>query len=823
VADSSNVSNIVKATNDQRAYWVCAANAEQKDPGALSVKFGFAGFIDQALLEEAWTATVSRYQMLRASLNPGPRGQILLVVRSVSPSIIKFHDSDSNTEPVSIGLSDITCHQLHCDYADEKQVELTWYCHHALVDGWSALIVIQDFLNIYNAKVAQKAIPAKPEQDYLDTLQIFKKVDSTETRDYWRAYLRKLNHPSLLCHTASGVVKNQNKVAERVLAESDRILQLGELATEHGVTVYSILQLAWALIISNMIGRDDLAIGIAASGRNPDIPNIDKVVGPLSTVSPMRIKIDNNCTVAQLVGAIQENSFRCIEHQHIGLMDILELAEPACQHRLFDALLVLENLPIPELSGEIDLLSESNKECDSIQKTGTDKTVSLSYFHSGIVSQYPLTLTVVLDKQWRLRVDFDDERFSEQWVDQVLNAFESTLNTIASHWTKPVSLVKDNLNLVCPAHPDSRAIDLPNTPDRFKDDLIHEIVGPTNKVELDMLVLWEDLLQVRPISMTDHFFDIGGNSLLALKLVDQIEKRFDLPFDISIFFTNPSPRDCVEKLEDTTTGEVPIPCVLPLSNGNRPALFCLHAGGGHAMFYRDFANLLHADIPCYAIQPKGIDGRETPINNIPQMAAHYIEEIRRVQARGPYHLLCYCFGGALILEMSKQLRNDGHEIGCLLVADAPSPVPARHPMAKFGWKAYLLYEYIVQKRFDYFWQVSFTQIQKLRHKFKSLQPAATTDNALRHVEIVQQACEQSFCHYRALKCDHNIQFLNAENTDKRFSNSVYMRNWKTLAPNQKNYTINGDHRLIFNRPYVQDTASLVSDILSEYDCHEKAS
>jgi len=327
----------------------------------------------------------------------------------------------------------------------------------------------------------------------------------------------------------------------------------------------------------------------------------------------------------------------------------------------------------------------------------------------------------------------------------------------------------------------------------------------------EIVALWEEVLHLRPISTDDRFFDIGGTSLQAVRLIEKIYQRCGCRLPASVFMKNPTVKMCAEEISRLGTLAAPVQCLVPLkTSGQSPALFCLHAGGGHAMFYRDFALSLPANIPCYAIQPKGIDGQAAPLTDIKKMAAHYIEEIQSVQPNGPYNLLCYCFGGALMLEMARQLEQRNESVGHLIVADAPAPVPASHPMAYLGWHSFLLYEFIVQNRWDLLTSAVKGQLKKLSYGAASETPKNDQPKAL---AAVQDACVTGFNQYRAHPTELTVTFLNAGHSDDKNTSACYMRSWNTLTPSRRDYQLSGDHGFIFDQPNVVETARVVAEIL----------
>jgi thioesterase domain-containing protein len=134
--------------------------------------------------------------------------------------------------------------------------------------------------------------------------------------------------------------------------------------------------------------------------------------------------------------------------------------------------------------------------------------------------------------------------------------------------------------------------------------------------------------------------------------------------------------------------------LLPIrTQGSRPPFFCIHPGGGLSWCYMPLARFVPADIPLYGLQPRGLDGTNALFGSMREMAAGYIEQIRKVQPTGPYHLIGFSFGGAAAHEIAVQLQEAGEDVAALVImdtypgnepsaaeADAPPP-PERDPEA----------------------------------------------------------------------------------------------------------------------------------------------
>lgn len=124
----------------------------------------------------------------------------------------------------------------------------------------------------------------------------------------------------------------------------------------------------------------------------------------------------------------------------------------------------------------------------------------------------------------------------------------------------------------------------------------------------------------------------------------------------------------VEKPKDVWTSLVPIN-----ANGTKPPLFLMHAAGGNVLFYKDLADRLGEDQPCYGMQAVGLSGHQSAYDRIEDMAAHYIKEIKGIQPKGPYYLGGSSVGGLIAYEIALQLQKSGEEVKLVVLFDTGAP------------------------------------------------------------------------------------------------------------------------------------------------------
>ena len=222
-------------------------------------------------------------------------------------------------------------------------------------------------------------------------------------------------------------------------------------------------------------------------------------------------------------------------------------------------------------------------------------------------------------------------------------------------------------------------------PDSNRPELDESYVAPRNPVEKRLAAIWQDVLGIRRIGITDNYFDLGAESLVTAEMFVRIQRQFGRRISPGALFRAPT----IEQLGRVLGEEERDPrwsCMVPVvPQGSKPALFCIHGGAGTILFFYDLARYLGDDRPVYALQAQGLYGGAPPHSSVEEMAQRYLQEIRAVQERGPYYLVGYCFGAIVAYEMAQRLLEEGEEVAILASLNGPCPryrnVPAGDPAA----------------------------------------------------------------------------------------------------------------------------------------------
>jgi amino acid adenylation domain-containing protein len=210
-------------------------------------------------------------------------------------------------------------------------------------------------------------------------------------------------------------------------------------------------------------------------------------------------------------------------------------------------------------------------------------------------------------------------------------------------------------------------------------------VPPRDELELQLIQIWERILGIQPIGISDNFFDLGGHSLIALQLFAQIEQTWQKRLSWSILFESATVAEIADIIRHEVDSTTRSPLVLLKSGQNQSPLFCVHAIGGTLFNYYDLVRRLGEKRPIYGLQAQGIDGTQQPLDRVEDIASYFISTIQTIQPHGPYFLVGHSFGGIVAFEMARQIAERGERVDFLGIVDIRSPHLAKDTMSLKKW------------------------------------------------------------------------------------------------------------------------------------------
>ncbi|MFH9426468.1 amino acid adenylation domain-containing protein, partial [Streptomyces sp. NPDC017529] len=283
---------------------------------------------------------------------------------------------------------------------------------HLILDGWSAPLVLRDLLAVHAAggDPASLAAPA-PYEDYLRWLAA---QDRTAAETAWRHALSGVDAPTLVAsgHAADGTVEHQ-----RVRSTLSEGLTAGlrALARRHGLTLNTVLQGAWAVVLRCLTGQDDVLFGATVAGRPAGVPGVEGMVGMFNNTLPVRVRLKAAQPFSQVLSRLQDEQAGLLPHQHLGLSGLHRLSG---HDQLFDTLLVFENLP------------PDTPDTGPVRVTETRVTNG---------THYPLSLAALPGERLHLKLGHRPDVFDGTTAAAILGRLVRVLKAAAADSDRPVA------------------------------------------------------------------------------------------------------------------------------------------------------------------------------------------------------------------------------------------------------------------------------------------------------------------------------------------------------------------------------------------------
>ncbi|MFG6107743.1 amino acid adenylation domain-containing protein [Leptothoe sp. EHU-05/26/07-4] len=302
-----------------------------------------------------------------------------------------------------------------------SQVQFIWSFHHILFDGWCLPRLIESVLSCYEAicKGTRSVLPTvRPYRDYIAWLQ---RQDRAQAKIFWQGQLAGFEAPTPLgidqASTSSRQTGKRAVEAHQTLPSS-LTAALKTLAQQHRFTLYTLLQGAWALLLSHYSGESDVVFGTTVSGRTPDIEGIESMIGLFINTLPVRTQVSDDTVLLDWLAQLQTQQVEREHYAATALVDIQGYSEVHRELPLFESLLVFENYPVDAALQD--------------KQTGGLVLKELVFFEQ---TNYPLALIATPAPEFSLRVSYDPERFDAISIEKLLSHLHYLLASMVDNPT----------------------------------------------------------------------------------------------------------------------------------------------------------------------------------------------------------------------------------------------------------------------------------------------------------------------------------------------------------------------------------------------------
>jgi hypothetical protein len=230
----------------------------------------------------------------------------------------------------------------------DDRYRFSWTHHHLLVDGWSMPLLLNEVFSIYESLNNGKAFQREPSRPYRDYIAWLQQQDKAKAEQFWRDTLKDFTAPTPITVDRLRMDAKDDYGTERLLLSKESSIALHDFTRQHQLTLSTLMQGAWALLLSHYSGEDDVVFGATVSGRPTDLPGAEFMLGLFINTLPVRAKIAPDASLLPWLKEFQARLSDLRQFEYSSLVQIQGWSEVPRDLPLFNSILVFENYPVSE-------------------------------------------------------------------------------------------------------------------------------------------------------------------------------------------------------------------------------------------------------------------------------------------------------------------------------------------------------------------------------------------------------------------------------------------------------------------------------------------
>ncbi|MCM2387971.1 amino acid adenylation domain-containing protein [Streptomyces albipurpureus] len=390
------------------------------------------GPLDPGRYRAAWQRITDRHAVLRTLIAGDDGGNPLQAVLTTAELPVIEEDWRGTPESTREARLDAFCRAdrlrgFSTEHAPLSRLALVrlgkttwesvWTFHHLLLDGWSIGRLIHELGPLYTDPTTTLARPPR----YREYIGWLTDRDHRAAHTYWGAYLAGFTTPTTL-DLAAGSPGDEPTAERTHVLDQGTEERLGQTARRIRATPGVVAQAAWAVVLGRYTDRDDIVFGTTVSGRPPDLPRVEEMIGLFINTLPVRARLDPQHTAAELIRTLHTAQLDREPHEHTPLHEIQGQTALAPGTPLFDTLCVYENYPISAPLPDQRILPG----IDLVQGRNTE------------ITHYGLTLSLVPQERLRVFASFDPRTHDPRAVERLLRQYARVLDQIAADPEQPL-------------------------------------------------------------------------------------------------------------------------------------------------------------------------------------------------------------------------------------------------------------------------------------------------------------------------------------------------------------------------------------------------
>lgn len=496
-----------------------------KDPGSTAYvnqhHLTLEGDIDEVSFRRAWEIVVERHQILRTTFHwEGFKQPVQVVNRSV-PVDIEFADWRKESESRQterfattadsermrgLDLAKAPLFRVFMARLSDTLYRLCWTYHHLILDGWSGALVAKELFLSWDSIRAGTASRLPAPGKFTDFVNWLVAQDRNAARSYWTRSLAGFSQATPLPYLGPGTQVGQMRRDHALPTELTRALR-SSLASK-GFTLSTLCNAAWAITLARHAGVDDVVFGVTTSGRPPDLPDIECTAGLFINTLPLRVQRTSGDTAASFMQRVQD---RMLDLQTFEYSHLAEVQTWAGVAPLFESLMVVETYPV-----------------ESVVRSGL-KNLRIREVSIAEHTNYPLSIIIGDEDRTNIAFAWNAKYFDPTQIERLMNEFVGAMKDLAFAGDGPLPPVA-GVNKVATVAVKS------------KHSFASESSSTTVWTATEELVreLWSEVLDITPLDRNQSFFDLGGHSIQALRIIGRLRSKTSADIPLQALFDHPS-------------------------------------------------------------------------------------------------------------------------------------------------------------------------------------------------------------------------------------------------------------------------------------------
>ena len=484
------------------------------------------GEVNLPAFERAWQQTVDRHPMLRTAFFWEEFDEPVQVVHErldLPTTRLDWRDSGSEQErrqrldrflaedrEKGFDLTAAPLMRLATMELPDGRAQFVLTFHVLLLDGWSKGLVLKSVYELYTANRDGKAAAPPPSTPFKKYIEWTARHDASESEGYWRGQLDGMGPTPVGWRTGAKALSAERFGEASAVLDAELLERLQGFARSQRLTMNTLIQGAWAMLLGRYSGRSDVIFGGAVNGRSPDLPGAEQVVGFLVNTIPVRVRVPEQGTVADWLRAFQEEQNELRTHENAPLAKIREWSEVKPPAPLFESVVLFENWPAVEaLSLYKDL-----------------RLVPL------VRTMYPLTLCVFPQNgEYLLYIAFDRNRIDDAEAPRVVEDLKALLAGLIESAEKSAAALLERAE---------GSLTFDAVGDATPSGAGRPYVEPRTAMEKEIAGHCEEILGLERIGALENFFDLGGHSLFATQLGARLRETYEIELPLHAVFADPT-------------------------------------------------------------------------------------------------------------------------------------------------------------------------------------------------------------------------------------------------------------------------------------------